>query len=85
MRFVHLGAGLGVAWVIRAQGSNDSRVSKDSLRDDAVSLGKLEIRPGIESCQTEMDGGAELVCRFNLWGNAGYAGALRSQRPVQNH
>jgi hypothetical protein len=35
--------------VIDARKSNDSRVSKDPLRDDAGSLGRPEIRSGIES------------------------------------
>jgi hypothetical protein len=38
-----------VAWGISARGSNDSRVSKDPLRDDAGSLRRPEIRPGIKS------------------------------------
>jgi hypothetical protein len=44
-----LGAGLGVAWGIGAQGSNDSRVSKDPLRDVAGSSGRPGIRLEIRS------------------------------------
>src|SRR5271156_224723 len=44
---VCLGAGLRVAWGIGTRGSNDSRVSKDPLRDVAGSLGRPEIRAEI--------------------------------------